>query len=133
MCAIAPNVRGAERAVATAVGEIRLFLSASEGHSQSNTGRSVEEGIVAVLEAADVVRAAGKQVSDGVATAFVCPFDGNVEPQALAALVQRLAEAGITRVGLADTIGKAHPRTDSTRVARRARRCPRGRHRTAPA
>jgi hydroxymethylglutaryl-CoA lyase len=109
LCAIAPNLRGAERAVATAVDEVRLFLSASEGHSQSNTGRSVEEGIVAVLRAAEAVRAAGKQVAVGVATAFVCPYDGNIDPRTLAALVQRLADAGITQVGLADTIGKAHP------------------------
>lgn len=109
LCAIAPNARGAERAAATPVDEVRLFLSASEGHSQSNTGRSVEEGIVAVLQAADVVRSAGKDVAVGVATAFVCPFDGEVEPRTVADLVRRLSAAGIPRVGLADTIGKAHP------------------------
>lgn len=109
LCAIAPNARGAHRAVATDVAEVRLFLSASEGHSQANTGRSVEEGVIAVLDAAEVVRSAGKQVAVGVATAFMCPFDGEVAPRTVAGLVRRLAAAGISRFGLADTIGKAHP------------------------
>lgn len=109
LCAIAPNVRGAERAAGTDVSEVRLFLSASEGHSQSNTGRTVAEGIAAVLAAADVVRAAGKRVSVGVATAFVCPFEGNIDPRVLAGIVGQITQDGIDRIGLADTIGKAHP------------------------
>jgi hydroxymethylglutaryl-CoA lyase len=109
LCAIAPNARGAQRALATEVTEVRLFLSASEGHSQANTGRTVEDGVTAVLEAAAAVRSAGKQVSVGVATAFMCPFDGEIAPRTVARLVRRLAAAGITRFGLADTIGKAHP------------------------
>lgn len=109
LCALAPNVRGAHRAVATEVAEVRLFMSASEGHSQANTGRTVEDGVTAVLAAAEVVRSAGKQVSVGIATAFVCPFDGEIASGTVAGLVRRLAAEGISRFGLADTIGKAHP------------------------
>lgn len=109
LCAIAPNTRGVQRAAATGVAEIRLFLSASEGHSRANTGRSVDDGLDAVLKAAEAARSTGKAVGVGIATAFVCPFDGNVAPGVVTRLVRSLADAGIRRFTLADTIGKAHP------------------------
>jgi hydroxymethylglutaryl-CoA lyase len=109
LCVIAPNVRGARDAVTAGVAEVRLFLSAAEGHSRSNTGRSVEEGARAVIAAAEVLRDSGTPMSVAVATAFVCPFDGPVAADTVAGLVARLSSEGIDRVTLADTIGRAHP------------------------
>jgi carbon-monoxide dehydrogenase large subunit len=74
--AIALNARGAERAVAAGAEDVVLVVSAGEGHSRANAGRTVEDAITefAIWRGAhpDVV------VSAGVSTAFVCPFDGTV-------------------------------------------------------
>src|SRR5262245_38234687 len=43
--ALVPNARGAERAAAAGVDEIRVFVSASETHNQKNVNRSIEESL----------------------------------------------------------------------------------------
>ncbi|GAA4873467.1 hydroxymethylglutaryl-CoA lyase [Saccharopolyspora cebuensis] len=105
--ALALNARGVRRAVAAGAAEITAVSSASGGHSRANAGRDVGSALddlaAAVAEHPEVAFTAG------IATAFVCPFDGDVPPEALLAVVDRFARAGIRRFGLADTLGTAPP------------------------
>jgi hydroxymethylglutaryl-CoA lyase len=110
--ALVPNVRGARRAIAAGAKDVRLVMSASEGHSKSNTNRTVAEGIAQTIEAAEVLREAGDiNITGSLATAFVCPFDGVVPFSQLDYVVGSLVEAGFDRISLADTLGKADPET----------------------
>ncbi|GAA0529147.1 (R)-citramalyl-CoA lyase [Saccharopolyspora subtropica] len=105
--ALALNARGVEHAVAAGVKQVNLVTSASQGHSRANAGRGVEEA----LRDLEPVVAAHPSVTftAGISTAFVCPFDGEIAPEALLAVARRFAELGITRIGLADTLGTAEP------------------------
>ena len=47
--ALVPNVRGAEMALAAAVDEIEVVVSASETHNRKNVNRSVDESIGAFM------------------------------------------------------------------------------------
>jgi len=96
-------------AYAALVPNLRLVLSASEGHSQSNTRRSVAEGLHAAGAVVDFLRGRGVTVSVAVATAFVCPFDGVTPIRRVQAVVGALLDTGVTDVVLADTIGRADP------------------------
>ncbi len=107
--ALVPNLRGAERAAAAGVTEVRVVLSASEGHSQSNTHRSVTDGLDAAAAVVTFLRSRGIAVSVAVATAFVCPFDGVTPVQQVEEIVGSLVGVGVTDVVLADTIGRADP------------------------
>ncbi len=122
--ALAPNRHGADAAVQAGADEVRLVLSASEGHSRSNTRRSRDDGIRAVADTVAhlQIEQPGTTVTVAVATAFVCPFDGRVSPAELVHVVRPFAEAGVTAVHLADTIGRASPRqvTDSVAAVRDA-------------
>jgi len=122
--ALAPNQHGATAAVLAGADEVRLVLSASEGHSRSNTRRSRDDGIRAVADTVDHLQLEhpATTVTVAVATAFVCPFDGRVSPAELVHVVRPFAEAGVTAVHLADTIGQASPRqvTDSVVAVRDA-------------
>lgn len=110
--ALAPNVRGARRAIAAGAKDVRLVMSVSEGHSRSNTNRSVAEGLAETIEAANVLRDAGNiKVTGSLATSFVCPFDGVVPFSQLEYVVGSLVEAGFEHISLADTLGKADPET----------------------
>ena len=105
--ALALNRRGVDRAVEAGVNDVCLVVSAAEGHSRANAGRSVQEALAdlgEVVETNPHVRFTG-----GVATAFVCPFDGEVSPQRLTQVAAAYADIGITRFGLADTLGTADP------------------------
>ena len=110
--ALVPNLRGAQRAVAAGVKDVRLVLSVSEGHSRSNTNRTVAEGIAETAQAVALLREAGGiKLTGSLATAFVCPFDGVVPVSQLEWVVGSLVEMGLTEIALADTLGKADPAT----------------------
>lgn len=122
--ALVPNQRGATAAVQAGADEVRLVLSASEGHSRANTRRSRDDGVRAVVDTVAYLQKGhpATTVTVAVATAFVCPFDGRVSPAELVDVVRPLAEAGVATVHLADTIGAASPRqvTDSVTAVRDA-------------
>lgn len=109
--ALVLNRAGAERAIAAGVPEVRLVVSASEGHSRANAGRSTCEALAALERAAAVLAAAPRPpvVTAGIATAFCCPYDGRTPPERLASIAARLAAAGIRHISLADTLGAATP------------------------
>ena len=107
---LVPNPRGLERAIMAGVRHIRVVLSVSEGHSRSNTNRTVDEGIAQTRE---VVRRArevpGLSVTGALATVFVCPFDGVPPLRQVDRVVGALVRMGLTEISLSDTLGKADP------------------------
>ena len=105
--ALALNGRGVDRAAAAGIEQINLVTSASRSHSRANTGRGTDDSLAELLSAA----AAHPSVvfTAGISTAFVCPFDGDIPPEALLPVARRFAEAGVTHIGLADTLGTAEP------------------------
>lgn len=110
LMALVPNLRGAERAIAVGVKNVRLVLSVSEGHSRSNTNRSVAEGIAETRATLDRLREAGDiRVTGALATVFVCPFDGIVPIEQVRHVVGSLVEMGLDEISLSDTLGRADP------------------------
>ena len=124
--ALVPNLTGLERAMSANVSHVRVVLSASEGHSRSNTNRCVDDGLkeaAAILRRCQSVdrpneRGRRIQCSVAIATAFTCPFDGTVPYEQLGRVVAELAAAGFEDVSLADTLGNANPMQVRSTVAR---------------
>ena len=54
--------------------------------------------------------ASGVSVRGYLSTAFVCPYEGAIEPEQAARVVRRLFELGVDEVSIGDTIGAAVPR-----------------------
>ena len=109
--ALAPNARGAERALRAEVGRVETFVSVSESHSRSNANMSTEEALRRAGEVAELCRQAGTEVSIGFPTALGCPFEGFPEAARVDGLVRRaVEELGMARVSIADTVGMANPR-----------------------
>lgn len=109
--ALAPNLRGAEAALAAGAHRILVPVSVSEGHSRANVNRTVAEQ---VAEFRRIVEAVGRaapsvQVVGACSTAFACSIDGVVPEAATVRVAAALAEAGAPMVQLADTVGYAHP------------------------
>ncbi|MER6438329.1 hydroxymethylglutaryl-CoA lyase [Streptomyces sp. NPDC001185] len=103
------NERGARRAIEAGARHVRFVVSASEGHSVANTGATTEEAVERLEECAELLRYRGVRVEASIATAFVCPYDGETEPRRVVALARRLVLMGAKAVHLADTIGAAGP------------------------
>ncbi len=103
------NDRGAERALAAGVDELGAVCAASDGFAQRNQGQTAEETVETCVAVVEKARAAGRAAQVTMSTVFGCPFDGEVAPARVGALVGRLAEARPREIALADTIGAAAP------------------------
>jgi hydroxymethylglutaryl-CoA lyase len=104
-----PNLKGAQRAIGSGVTDVRVVLSATEGHSKANTNRSVREGLTQTAAVRDLCEQAGISSTVAVATSFVCPFDGVVSIDHLGNVVEELTQMGFSEISLADTLGMANP------------------------
>jgi hydroxymethylglutaryl-CoA lyase len=107
--ALVPNVKGAELAVEAGVDALTLTVSASEAYSQRNVGMSVEDSLAQVA----AIRAAigGNLPMDTVIScAFGSPYEGDLDPAAVADLGRRALATGSSSLTFADTTGMATPR-----------------------
>ncbi|PID45200.1 MAG: hydroxymethylglutaryl-CoA lyase [Proteobacteria bacterium] len=107
--ALTPNVKGYERARDAGVDEVAVFASASEGFSQRNINCSVAESIERFTELMVLAGQDGMPVRGYVSCVVACPYDGVVEPSAVADVVKQLLDAGCYEVSLGDTIGAGEP------------------------
>ncbi len=108
--AIAPNRKGAERAVAAGADAIQVFLSTSESHNQSNVHMSIADSLSQAAEIAALVRHAGKLFDAVLSVVFGCPFEGDVPIERVLQIAERLVAMGAQQITLGDTTGMAHPR-----------------------
>jgi len=106
--ALAPNVRGAERALACDVDEVNLVMSASETHNRANLRMSREQSLTQFADVVTLVdgRAA---INVSLSTTFGCPFEGDVPEPTVLRIIERIVNMGIGAVSLCDTTGMANP------------------------
>ena len=111
VCALVPNLRGAEAALAAGAHEIVFPLSASAAHSRANIRKTPEEAIAELgrICAARDAAPARSQVIAGISTAFGCTMQGDVPEDDVERMAVAAAEAGADAIGLGDTTGYANP------------------------
>jgi hydroxymethylglutaryl-CoA lyase len=112
-----PNERGLERGIALMEGagtrlfdEVNLFLSASETHNRKNVNRSVEESLAGLERVVARAREEALRCEGVISVSFGCPYEGEVPPDRVFAIAERLAAAGCQEVAFGDTTGMANPR-----------------------
>lgn len=103
--ALVPNVRGAERASRAGIDHVSVTVSCSEEYSRRNVAMSVAESAAQAVAICSIV----SSVDVVLSCAFGSPYEAAIDPQAVADLAARFANAGST-VTLADTTGLATPR-----------------------
>jgi hydroxymethylglutaryl-CoA lyase len=106
---LVPNKKGLEKALDAGMKEVAVFLSASETHNKKNVNKTIAETLAAFEEVIDPARAAGVRVRAYVSTVYGCPYEGNVDPAKVVALVEELRKRGVYQISLGDTIGVATP------------------------
>ena len=109
LTALVPNARGAERAAAAKVDMMASFVSASETHCQANLNKSIDAGLADFAEVAPIARKYGIALRGAVATAFGCPFEGEVKIENVLKIVGSYLEHGARNISLGDTTGMATP------------------------
>ncbi len=111
--ALAPNVKGYQRAVETGAHKIGFPVSASFKHSVSNVRMTPDEMVAQVKACCELRGAlpAGRrpEIEGAISTAFGCTIQGEVPEDEVVRIAALLVEAGVDCVALADTVGYANP------------------------
>jgi hydroxymethylglutaryl-CoA lyase len=115
---LVPNEKGLERALASNIKEIALFVSASEAHNQRNVKMSVSESLGGFRNIAEKALANGIRMRGYVVTAFGCPYEGRVPPEKVEEIVSEYKALGVHEIALGDTTGMANPVQVSRMVSR---------------
>lgn len=103
------NEKGLERGLACGVEMFCMGVSASETHSQKNTGMSIAEATERIIAIAKIAEQERKKVQVSVQSAFGCGYEGFVPRERVVEIVRRYLDAGLKSISLADTAGHASP------------------------
>lgn len=109
---LAPNLRGAENALASGAQRIVAPISVSAAHSLANVRRTPLEMVEEFARMCELRSSTGKtevQMVAGMSVAFGCTRQGEVPLADLCALTCHVLETGCDYVSLGDTTGYATP------------------------
>jgi hydroxymethylglutaryl-CoA lyase len=115
--ALVASPNGAKRAIAAGLHSIEYVVSAADGHSRSNVGRSTAESTALIGEIVAIAHDSGASVEVIIATAWDCPFDGPTPAARVLDIVKAARERDVDRLAIADTIGTTTPRRVTDLVA----------------
>jgi hydroxymethylglutaryl-CoA lyase len=115
--ALVASPNGAKRAIAAGLHSIEYVVSAADGHSRSNVGRSTAESTQLIPDIVAVAHDSGASVEVIIATAWDCPFDGPTPPKRVLDIVEVARDNGVDRLAIADTIGTTTPKRVNDLVA----------------
>ncbi len=116
--ALAPNLKGFQRALEAGAHKVTFPVSASRKHSESNVRMTPEQMVEEVRKCAAHPHP-GVEIEGAVSTAFGCTMQGEVPEDDVVRIAIALAEF-CDCVALADTVGYANP-AQIRRVFRKVR------------
>lgn len=107
--ALVPNEKGAEAALAAGAQALAVFTAASESFCRKNTNCSIAESIARFRPVMALAQRAGVPVRGYVSCALDCPYEGEIAPEAVAAVTADLLALGCNEIALSDTLGRGTP------------------------
>ncbi|OBG87910.1 hydroxymethylglutaryl-CoA lyase [Mycobacterium sp. E136] len=108
--ALVASPNGAKRAIAAGLSSIEYVVSAADGHSRANVGRTSAEATALIPEIIAIAHDSGATVEVIVATTWDCPFDGPTPHQRVVDVMTTALSSQVDRLAIADTIGTTTPR-----------------------
>ncbi|MCV6605085.1 MAG: hydroxymethylglutaryl-CoA lyase, partial [Porticoccaceae bacterium] len=107
--ALAPNMKGFERALEANASEVAIFAAASETFSQKNINCSIDESLQRFQPIMAAAKAKGLPVRGYVSCVVGCPYEGEVDPEKVREVSTALYSMGSYEVSLGDTTGVGTP------------------------
>ncbi|MGR3795151.1 hydroxymethylglutaryl-CoA lyase [Vannielia sp. SX4] len=107
--ALTPNMKGYEAARAAGCDGVAVFGAATEGFSRANLNCSVDEALARFAPVLEAAKADGVPVRGYVSVVTDCPFEGEVDPGAVAKVAGALLRMGCVEVSLGETLGRGVP------------------------
>ena len=122
---LVPNEKGLIRAEESGARHIAIFGGATETFVQKNIGMSIEESLQVFSAVVKRARQNNFEVRGYISVCWVCPYEGEVQPDAVMRIVQPMLDMGVQEISLGDTVGRAHPKTTEALLTRVLKVAPR--------
>ncbi|CAN5360080.1 hydroxymethylglutaryl-CoA lyase [soil metagenome] len=106
---LVPNLQGFNTALAAGAEDIAVFAGASETFSQKNIHCSIEESLLRFAEVIQAAKPHHIKVRGYLSCALGCPYEGEINPQTVAMIAEKLFHLGCYEISLGDTIGVSTP------------------------
>lgn len=107
---LTPNERGITAALEAGAQSLAVFVGVSNSFNKKNINKTTEESMAALKPLILNLKDQGIFVRACISTAFYCPFEGAVSPEATIALCKQFVDWGVDELSVADTIGMANPK-----------------------
>ncbi|MDQ0858514.1 hydroxymethylglutaryl-CoA lyase [Bacillus sp. V2I10] len=104
-----PNEKGVVRAKEAKCRDLAFFVGVSESFNLKNINSTTKESMEKLLPLIRELKGEGYFVRACISTAFYCPYEGKIHPDAVLNICQQFADAGVDDLSVADTIGMANP------------------------
>ncbi|MDN5567959.1 MAG: hydroxymethylglutaryl-CoA lyase, partial [Paracoccus sp. (in: a-proteobacteria)] len=98
LSALALNRKGVERALASRVTELRFAVVASDTFCRKNQNMGRDDSVAAFADIAPMVGQGGRRLTGVIATAYGCPFEGEVDPAIVARMAEQMAREMLGQV-----------------------------------
>jgi isopropylmalate/homocitrate/citramalate synthase len=121
---LTPNLKGFDAALAAGADEVAVFVAATESFSKRNINCSIAESLERARPVFDAAREAGARVRGYISVVLGCPYEGDVDPAAVAEIAASLHALGAYEVSLGDTIGTGTAGKTQVLLRRVAERVP---------
>jgi hydroxymethylglutaryl-CoA lyase len=102
---LVPNRKGLDAAIAAGADEVVVFGAATESFSKRNTNCSIAEGLARFSEVCTEAIARGLKVRGDISVCLGCPYEGEVNPDAVVRVARELDQMGCYEITICDTIG----------------------------
>ncbi len=122
--ALVPNLRGLKDAIRAGVEEIAVFGSASETFSKKNINCSIAESLKRFADVIAEAKNHNMKVRGYISCVLGCPYEGEIKPDAVAMVAEKMFQLGCYEISLGDTIGIGTPGKAVTMIQRVAEKVP---------
>ncbi|XP_011660381.2 hydroxymethylglutaryl-CoA lyase, mitochondrial [Strongylocentrotus purpuratus] len=106
---LTPNLQGFKSALEAGAEEVAIFGAASETFSKKNINCSIDESVERFSSVLEAAREANVKVRGYVSCVLGCPYEGAVQPEAVAKVANKMFDMGCYEISLGDTIGVGTP------------------------
>ncbi len=103
------NQRGFERARDCGIDEVGMVIVSTDTYNMKNQNVVTQESIDNWLSIAAEAKSAGIRTSVVIACSFGCPYEGEIDPEHIASIAEKVLEGKPDVLGLADSVGVAVP------------------------
>lgn len=107
--ALVPNMQGMEKAIEAKVNEIAIFSAASETFSQKNINCSIAESFNRFEPVIEFAKKNHIPVRGYISCVLGCPYEGDIKPEKVTEVAEKLIQMGCYEISLGDTIGVGTP------------------------